>query len=97
MKQHKQSTYQRCLHGLSKWCAYKQIYTLVVTLIRGGKMSDQTRVGRSIALLGLFCPIFWISLISGADRATLVVHAAHSGVVFLFGLIIVAVSLIKPK
>ena len=60
-------------------------------------MSELTRAGRNIALLGFFCPIFWFALFTGADPASLKLHAAHSGIVFLFGLVIVVVSLIKPK
>ncbi|MDF7809064.1 hypothetical protein P4E94_16585 [Pontiellaceae bacterium B12219] len=96
MKPHTTRT-GKCISGLSKWCAYKHIYTVISTLIRGGKMSDLTRAGRNIALLGLFCPIFWFSLFTGADGASLALHATHSGIVFCFGLVIVVVSLIKPK
>ncbi|MDF7801667.1 hypothetical protein P4C99_19470 [Pontiellaceae bacterium B1224] len=88
---------KKCASSLSKWCAYKHLYTVISTLIRGGKMSDQTRAGRNIALLGLFCPFFWIALFTGVHGKELALHAAHSGIVFFIGLSIVIVSLIKPK
>ncbi|MDQ8195725.1 hypothetical protein QEH59_14920 [Coraliomargarita sp. SDUM461004] len=88
---------QRIASGLSKWCAYRYLSEVILALIHGGKLSEQMRAGRNIALLGLFCPIFWFALFLGADKSTLALHAAHSGIVFLIGVGIMLVGLIKPK
>ncbi|MDQ8182604.1 hypothetical protein [Pelagicoccus sp. SDUM812005] len=60
-------------------------------------MTEQVKAGRNIALLGFFCPFFWIALLSGAEASTLGLHAAHSGIVFLAGLGILTVGLMKQK
>lgn len=78
-------------------CPYRHLYRMLSTLIRGGKMTEQVRTGRNIALLGLFCPFFWFALFSGASRSALLLHASHSGIVFLAGVCILIVGLIKQK
>ncbi|WP_417596766.1 hypothetical protein [Oceanospirillum sp.] len=80
-----------------KWCAYHYIYQIVQILIKGGDLSEQTKVGRQVALLGIFCPTFWYYFLSGADRSTLIFHGTHSGIVFLIGVAIMAVSLKKKS
>jgi hypothetical protein len=82
---------------LKKWCAYSHIANMITMLIHGKSLSGQTRTGRNIALLGLFCPFFWIALLSGASGATLMFHAVHSSIVFLIGVVIMIISLIKQK
>ncbi|ETX12395.1 hypothetical protein MUS1_02030 [Marinomonas ushuaiensis DSM 15871] len=82
---------------LKKWCAYSHIANLISMLIHGKSLSGQTRVGRNIALLGLFCPFFWIALFSGVRGTTLMFHAAHSSLVFLIGAVIMIISLIKQE
>ncbi|MGR5063880.1 hypothetical protein [Photobacterium sp. DNB22_13_2] len=83
--------------GLSKWCAYSHIIKAFSVLIKGGQISEQTKAGRNIALLGFFCPIFWIALFSGADAQSLAFHATHSGIVFLIGIAIMVASLKKQQ
>ncbi|WP_051206400.1 hypothetical protein [Oceanospirillum maris] len=85
------------LSRLVKWCAYHYIYQVVVILIKGGDLSEQTRTGRHIALLGIFCPIFWFYFFSGAETSTLIFHGTHSGIVFLIGVVIMVVSLKKKR
>jgi|TARA_R110001583_G_C5530633_1_gene398485 hypothetical protein len=82
---------------LKKWCAYSHIANMISMLIHGKSLSGQTRTGRNIALLGLFCPFFWIALFSGASGSTLMFHAVHSSIVFLIGVVIMIISLIKQK
>lgn len=88
---------KKLLSGAAKWCAYSHIFELVRVLLNGGELSNQTRTGRNIALLGLFCPFFWIALFSGVTGAELAFHAIHSGIVFLIGMVIMFVSLRKQK
>ncbi|MBT62496.1 MAG: hypothetical protein CML13_04715 [Puniceicoccaceae bacterium] len=82
---------------MSELCAYKHLYRTLSTLVRGGEMTEPVRAGRNIALLGIFCPIFWFALFSGANASTLKLHAAHSGIVFLTGLTILMIGLIKKE
>ncbi|SDZ91140.1 hypothetical protein SAMN05660420_00698 [Desulfuromusa kysingii] len=81
--------------NLSKWCAYTHMFKVFTALIKGGDLSEQTKAGRNIALLGFFCPFFWIALLSGADGSTLAFHATHSGIVFLIGVAIIITSFKK--
>ncbi|GAB2648075.1 hypothetical protein GCM10026988_15120 [Vibrio panuliri] len=85
------------INNLAKWCAYSHMFKVFSALINGEDISDQTRAGRNIALLGLFCPFFWYALFTGASKAELAFHATHSGVVFLIGMVIMFVSMRKKK
>lgn len=80
---------------VERWCAYTHLAKVCVALIRGEKISKQAEAGRNIALLGFFCPFFWIALLSGAEKATLLFHATHSAIVFLVGVAIMVVGLNK--
>ncbi|MGE9291537.1 MAG: hypothetical protein ACQKBT_11135 [Puniceicoccales bacterium] len=88
---------KRSMVCLSRCCAYHHLLQVVRVLVKGGDISDLTRTGRTIALLGFFCPIFWIALLSGADASTIALHAGHSGIVFLIGLAIMVFSLFSQK
>ncbi|MDR9828915.1 hypothetical protein RCJ22_25335, partial [Vibrio sp. FNV 38] len=85
------------IKSLTKWCAYSHLFNAFMSVFRGGDISYQTRAGRNIALLGLFCPLFWYALFTGASGAELAFHATHSGVVFLIGIAIMFVSLTQTK
>lgn len=82
---------------ITKWCAYSHMFKVIKVLLNGGDISDQTRSGRNIALLGFFCPFFWYALFTGASKSELMFHATHSSIVFLIGMAIMAVSLGTKK
>jgi len=88
-------TITRITVRLGKLCAYCYIYKLLLAFINGKKLSELTKSGRNIALLGLFCPFFWFSLFSGADSSTLLLNGLHSGIVFLIGIVIMFVGFQK--
>jgi hypothetical protein len=88
---------RRLVNSLSRWCAYRYLYQVASALIRGGQLSEQVKAGRNIALLGFFCPFFWFALFSGANASTIALHAAHSGIVFLIGIGILVIGLIKQN
>lgn len=90
----KANVIKRYVDTLTRWCAYSHIYKVVAEIINGKKLSEETKTGRNIALLGIFCPFFWFALISGADASTIAFHAVHSSVVFLIGVVIMVISLI---
>ncbi len=56
------------------------------------RIIHKIRLGRNIALIGVFCPFFWISLLSGAPRNIVEFNAAHSGLVVLAGGLIMAIG-----
>lgn len=80
-------------------CPYTMLAKKVLRLLRGetGTLPDQLtnreihlksniRIGYGIMLVGIFCPIFWLSLLAGARGDELMFNAIHSVLVFLFGL-----------
>lgn len=85
------------IKGLGRWCAYSHMYHVCRVLLKGGEICEQTRAGRNIALLGLFCPFFWYALFTGASKGELLFHATHSSVVFFIGIGIMFVSLKHKK
>ncbi|MGL6313947.1 hypothetical protein [Vibrio sp. WXL103] len=80
------------LKKLASLCAYSHLVKVLVVLVKGGDLSQQAVTGRMIALLGLFCPLFWFALFTGAERSELLFHAAHSSIVFLLGMSILILS-----
>lgn len=49
------------------------------------RLLEGIKTGRNIALVGVFCPIFWTSLFMGAERSVLLFNAAHSGIFICIG------------
>ncbi len=80
------------LKWLDIFCAYSQIFKVIRESIQEGKMPMEVKRGGQIALLGIFCPLFWIALFAGAETSTIRVHAIHSGIVFLIGMGIMALG-----
>ena len=87
----------KILSKISKWCAYSQIYRLILLRYKKVEYSELTKIGRNIALLGLFCPFFWFALFSGADPSVITFHAYHSSIVFIIGIIIIIISATRKK
>ncbi|MDD4136701.1 MAG: hypothetical protein PHT99_02255 [Methanoregula sp.] len=48
-------------------------------------LKSSIRIGYGIMLVGIFCPVFWLSLLAGARGDELMFNAIHSFLVFLFG------------
>ena len=61
------------------------------------RIFHKIRLGRNIALIGVFCPFFWISLLSGAPRNIVKFNAAHSGLVIFAGCLIMGIGRIQLK
>jgi hypothetical protein len=81
-------------------CPYTMIGKKILQFLRGETgttyglvtnreyyLKSQIRIGYGIMLIGIFCPIFWFSFLSGARGNELMFNAIHSGVVILFGLL----------
>jgi hypothetical protein len=60
-------------------------------------LKSQIKIGSGIILIGIFCPIFWFSYLSGARGNDLMFNAIHSGIVILFGLLYFAVHRIQLR
>lgn len=66
-------------------------------LLKNEDISEQTKAGRNIALIGLFCPFFWYALFTGASKSELTFHAIHSSIVILIGIVVIFMGLIQQK
>lgn len=60
-------------------------------------LKSQIKIGFGIMLIGVFCPIFWLSYLSGARGNDLMFNAVHSGIVILFGLLYFATYRIQLR
>jgi hypothetical protein len=49
-------------------------------------VKNQMKIGAGLALFGLVCPFFWISLFSGNSGFETWVYGVHSGIFILIGL-----------
>lgn len=46
----------------------------------------QMKTGKLIALIGIFCPLFWIALFSGQSTGAVLFNFCHSMLFVVFGL-----------
>jgi hypothetical protein len=82
---------------LLKACPYTHLWLVIKTSISERKFPAAARQGAFITLLGIFCPIFWIALFTGASAEDLKFHATHSGIVALIGVVVMVAGLMKNK
>jgi hypothetical protein len=86
--------------SIGSYCPYTMLGRRAIQYIKGNQehseldttdreqyLMSKVKSGLGISLIGVFCPIFWLSLISGAETETLYFNAAHSGIVILIGVI----------
>ena len=88
---------KKIIGKLSQLCVYTHIWKVISGLLNNEGLSEQTKAGRNIALLGLFCPFFWYALLTGASREVVIMHGIHSSIVLLIGIVIIFVSIRKQK
>jgi hypothetical protein len=50
-------------------------------------LKSHIKIGSGITLIGVFCPIFWFSFLTGARGNELMFNAIHSLIVILLGLL----------
>ena len=50
------------------------------------------KTGRNIALIGVFCPFLWYSILSGASKDFIILNVIHSGIIVALGLLIISVN-----
>jgi len=78
---------------LLNFCPYTHLWRAAKHAVTTRRLPQSARSGASIALLGLFCPFFWIALLSGASKGEILFHATHSGIVILIGIVMILASL----
>ncbi|GAA6201226.1 hypothetical protein [Aquicoccus sp. SU-CL01552] len=83
------------LGRLLNFCPYTHLWRAMKHAVTTRRLPQSARSGASIALLGIFCPLFWIALLRGASKGEILFHATHSGVVILVGVGMMLASLAK--
>lgn len=81
--------------ALSKFCPYSHLWGVFKLALTERRLPASARPGAYIALLGLFCPIFWTAYFRGAPRDELLFHATHSGIFVLVGVVLMFVGMAK--
>lgn len=76
-------------------CPYTHLWRAAKHAVTTRSLPRSARPGAGIALLGLFCPFFWIALLGGAGKGELLFHATHSGIVILIGIVMMLASMAK--
>jgi hypothetical protein len=84
--------------SIFSYCPYTMFLKKNIGLIKGEtysphepprklevRLKSKTMFGVGIILIGVFCPVFWISFITGAPMETLIMSAFNSLLVILFG------------
>jgi len=79
-------------------CPYTHLIRVIKATVRERKFPNTAaRQGAIIMVIGICCPIFWISLITGATTETLRFNAIHSGIIALIGLGIMIAGFLKHR
>ena len=55
------------------------------------------KLGRNIALIGFFCPIFWGSVIMGAPASVILFNLTHSGIIIALGGLIALLNYMRYR
>ena len=97
------------VRSLFSYCPYTMAGKKVLRIARGEPvrsspptnreiyLKSQIKIGYGIMFVGILCPIFWFSYLSGARGEELMFNAIHSGIVILFGLAFVIVYQIQMR
>jgi len=91
-------------------CPYTMLIKKILQFLRGEPgthnelltnrelfLKNQIKIGSGIMLIGVFCPIFWFSYLSGARGNDLMFNAVHSLIVILVGLLYFAIYWIQLR
>ena len=91
-KMKKMSVFRRLLNI----CPYTHLWDVIKTAVREREFPNSAaKQGAIVMLLGICCPLFWVSLFRGASAAELRFNAIHSGIVALLGLVIMIAGFLK--
>jgi hypothetical protein len=71
---------------LFNFCPYTHVVRSIKTAVREKKLPQASKTGLIIALLGLFCPLFWVPFISGKPLSELWFDVIHSGTFVVIGI-----------
>lgn len=95
----KKSKFCTSLLSIFSYCPYTMLGKKIIWFLRGVKdvphepltsneryLKSKTTFGIGIMLIGVFCPIFWISVFTGAQGDELLRSGINSFLVILFGI-----------
>lgn len=72
--------------AIFNFCPYTHVFRTIRASIKEGKMPQSARTGVIIALLGLFCPLFWVPFLRGEPLEKLWFDVLHSGAFVVIGI-----------
>ncbi len=58
------------------------------------KFEQGIKMGRNIALVGVFCPFLWYSILSGKSREFILLNLIHSGIIAGLGVLLMLINLL---
>jgi len=71
---------------LFNFCPYSHVFRSIKTAVQEKRLPQASKTGIVIALLGIFCPLFWVPFISGKPLSELWFDIIHSGAFVAVGL-----------
>ncbi|PWR70940.1 hypothetical protein [Methanospirillum lacunae] len=102
-KPESKSTIWRSFLSIFSYCPYTMLGKKILWSLQGKKtqsseslknretyLKSKNTFGLGIILIGVFCPIFWISLLTGAEGEELIRSGINSLLVVLFGIFYIA-------
>lgn len=91
---------KNAIFSIFTYCPYTMIVTKIIRLIQGKSFSSpspytnqelllksKTQFGLGIIAIGVFCPVFWISLLTGSPKEELMMSTCSSLAMVLFGIL----------
>lgn len=92
------------IKSMIKACPYTLAGKKCIAVVKGKKQTVQEndnktarlkkgmKTGRNISLVGIFCPFFWYSLLTGMSTNFIILNAIHSALFILLGLFVMLVN-----
>jgi len=71
---------------LFNFCPYTHVFRSIKTAVQEKKLPQASKTGIFIALLGFFCPLFWVPFLSGKPLNELRFDIIHSGIFVVIGI-----------
>nr|WP_319537454.1 hypothetical protein [uncultured Methanospirillum sp.] len=96
--------------SIFSYCPYTMLGKKILRILRGENdlphepltgneryLKSKTTFGVGIILIGIFCPIFWISVFTGAQGTELFMSGINSLLVVLFGIFYIWYSRVQSR
>jgi len=92
------------IKSIVKACPYAIVGKKCTEIVKGKKNDKKkdntkmetfkkgTKTGRNIVLIGIFCPLLWYSILSGASKDLIIINLMHSGIIVTLGLVLIVIN-----